>query len=224
MSESITVPVAREQGFTDADIQLLREAGLLREDAKGEPWRPQTLEDVDWVCWRARQLDAEIAAIQARAAAQVERLGKERAAFLARFGEDCRQIATAHLPRKADGSYRRKSLDLLRTKVGIRSVAGGPRVTDEAALAAHLFDLWAGAKLDPELAEAVKVVRTLTGEEAIRERFIQPEGCKVAILATPVKCYVNALPAVPDPETGELLPDTLPGVEIVPAEERFYFE
>lgn len=223
MSETTPTPIA-EMGFSDAELELLREAGVIGEERLARPWEPETLEDVDWLCWRMAELGREAAAIETRAALQVEQLQKARDIILARYS-DAMQLVVAHaLPRDPKtGKVRRKSLDLDRVKVGFRSRPGGPRITDEVALLGHLKDLAAHGSLPAHLADAIQVTERFTGTAAVERIFTDGER-SIKILAAPIKAAVHALPPVVDRETGEATPATLPGVEIEPAVEHFYFD
>lgn len=192
--------------MSDEAAEVLRSLGLLRENSKGEPWRPETAEDADWVLWKALEMDREMAAIQARAAEKVERLTKARASFLSRYEDDVRAIAWEALPRKKDGRPSQKFVNLDRVKVKFTANGGGPKVTDEAAVLAWILNTDT-----PQLWKAVQATVTLTGQAALLQIRDQPEGVKPKILHAPVKAYVE--------ETSPI-----PGVEIIAPSERMSFE
>lgn len=220
---AVDPPSIEEMCFTAEELELLREAGIL--DRAAVAWCPTTLEDVDWVCWKAQEMKREMEALAARAEARISRLEKLRSRFLDRYVEACKQIVDTNLPRKKDGSYARKSLDLDRVRVQLRSIPGGPRITDEATLLAYI------QTTDPlgetPLGEAVQVSRTevLHGGNALTAlRTSVLDIWKPKVLAAPVKSFVGSLPPVPDPETGEARPATIPGVTLVEPGVTFTFE
>ncbi len=213
----------RADGFTPEDLELLREAGLLRDDSTGGPWVPTTLGDVDWVAWRAVQLAAEAAAVEARAAERVARLRQAREALLSRYGAACEAIVRAHLPRDRNGRVTRKSLTLDRTVQRLRTVPGGPRLADPLALVTHIKALAVSGQDLGALADAVQVRELHTGAEAVQRLFTAGER-DVKLLAAPVKQYCLSLPPRVDESTGELLPADVPGVEVAPDREVWSFE
>lgn len=234
MSETIS-PV-EEMGFSAEEVELLREAGLLGDERVLHPWQPTTLEDVDWLAYRMIELDREAAAIQAQAEVRIKRLRAAKEALLSRYGDAMQMVTAQALPRNPKtGKVTRKSVDLERVRLGFRTVASGPKVVDpEAVLAfmrdrvmAELAEAPYRLEYSPEttrLGEALQATVRHTGRPALEFLIDRPEGVAVTIQAAPLKQYVASLPAVPDPDTGEALPATIPGVVIEPASERFYFE
>jgi len=222
-------------GFTEEELDLLREAGLYHPQVTEGPWAPQDLEDVDWVCWTALEMKREMEAIAARAKSRIGRLEKAHALFLDRYRDACQEIVTANLPRNKTGKITRKSLDLDRVKVKLTASAGGPAVTDEKALIAYIkqraketfyIDPFDDRPPTPEMvafSQALRAAVTYEGDAAL-ERLASDWEAKFSVLVTPIKTYVAKLPAVPDPSTGESLPATIPGVVINPPSETFSFE
>jgi len=222
--DPLTVIDARGMGYTDAEIDILRASGLLREDEDSRPWEPSTLEDVSWLVLQHKLLAAEEDALKQQLERRLKRI-ETRRRWLSRYTEECHRITLLHLeinPRT--GKPIRKSIDLEDGRVGVRSVAGGPRIVDEAHLLAYL------QVTDPlgetPLAAAVRARMTVeeSGGGALLALRAYPELWTAKILAAPVKAFVNALAPIPDPDTGEARPATIPGVEIVEATERWYWE
>lgn len=222
---------AEALGYDPEELTLLQEAGILREEpsttaaAAAGPWRPTTLADVDWLCWRMKELQAEAEALERQIEKRVDRLNAQRKAILERYGADCEELTRAHLPRRKDGSPARKSLDLDRVRVALRTVPARWVVTDEVALLAEIKNRWTSDALPDRLDDAVQVTerRVLTGPPAVARLFTEGER-QVKILLTPLRQYLETTPPVPDPETGEALPATLPGVAMVRAREEWSFE
>jgi len=226
-------PTALEQaGFSEDEIELIREAGLLSAGPLAEstePWRPQTLADVDWLCWRLKQLETEAAAIRAQADRRVDALLRSAAVLRHRYEADCRAVVEEHLPRRKDGTPAKKSLDLERVRVKLRTVPGGTKVVDPAALLAHLRvtepeQLWA-------FVPALKATRTQRCEGlglvplVMAPEIAEQEGWTFTLSAAEVRRAIEQLPHRIDPETGEDLgPATVPGVEVIPPRESFGWE
>lgn len=223
--ETLTPDDVTDLGFSTEELALLRDAGVLIDEDPQEPWRPRSLGDVDWIAWKVKCLQAEIAAIKAQEERRVQQLQRAIESLVSRYGPDCEAVIREHLPRKRDGSFARKSLDLERTRQGLRSTAGGPRLVDEIAALAWIKSraVEDGFEALGALQEAVQVTETVTGRPAI-ERLFTPGERKIKLLAAPVKSYVQSLPPVPDPRTGEAVAATIPGVEIIAAVDRWYFE
>lgn len=219
--------LTEEMDFTDTQMSdetaaLLRELGLLREEPNGGPWWPTTAEDADWVFYRAVQLEREIADVEARAAERVTRLRKARESLLERYGEAARLLAYAELPLDKDGKPKAKTAVLDRVRVKFTSVPGGPKVADDEA-----FAIWLRLQVpyESEYVGMVKATRPQTklGQDAIAAHLVE-EGWKLSVDKNAAKKFVLSLPAVPHPETGELQPPTVPGVEWVEPTERMSFE
>jgi hypothetical protein len=208
--------------FSPEELELLREAGLLR-DAKGEPWEPRTLDDVDWVAWRLKSLDSEIEALRVQADRRISRLNRARDAFLARYGADCQRITEEHLPRTSGGKLKAKSLDLDRVRVSLRTVPGGPRIVDEGRLVDFIRTGYLSDQDVFGLLPALQATQKLTGQDALDALILSPETTAAKVLAKPLKAYVEALAPLAD-ENGEAQPATLPGVEIVSPRESWHYE
>lgn len=210
----ITAEQAREMGFSEEELDDLLAAGVLVPEERRGPWVPTSLEDVDWIIARRKQLDAE--------RADLERWHRERLArsfraqrALSRWDELCREITLANLERKPDGTPRLKSLVLPHGKAKITSSSGGPKVADAEALLAHISERFAAGDCPDGLADAVRVQVEFAGVPALEVAAVDPDA-KVRVLSTPVKAYVAGL------DEAEQL--QVPGVEIEPPSERWSFE
>lgn len=198
-------------------IRALREAGVL---PPSETFRVETPEHVDWYAWRLLENQRESAAIQARAAERVAAIQRDSERLQALYAADAQRIVAQLVASQKKG----KSVKLDRITAKLRTVAGGPKVTDEAAVLEFILANHDAGR--SPLVDAVKVSRTetFTGQDAIWALERSPEEWTPKVYAIPVKEYVKALPGTPDPETGEVVPATIPGVEIEPASERLSFE
>lgn len=207
------------QHGTPETIRALRDAGLI---PPSETFRLETLDHVDWYGWRLREIDAELVAIQTRAQEDVRRLERERERLEDLYGEDAERIVAEAIKAQGKG----KTLGLRRVKARLRTIPGGPRIADEELLLAFIASHSGSTREETELEQAVRASRTetLTGWNAIVALSEQPEEWRAKVLSAPVKAFVKSLPPVPDPETGEALPATIPGVVIEPASERLTFE
>ena len=213
--ETKTAEEYSAQGFTDEDIELLREAGLVSETQLSAGWMPTTLDDVDWIAWHLHDIEEQIAQINARANVRLQRLHTAHERFLERFGDAARDITLANLPRRKDGTFARKSLDLDRVRVKITSRAGGPRVAVPQATLDYILRCYAEDRpLPEELAAAARAHYTVhaTGPDALamlRDNQLSTGTVRVE----PIKHYVEQ-----HPET------EIPGVEIVPPSDDWSFE
>jgi hypothetical protein len=223
MSETTYTPEETQaMGFSEADLETLRDAGLI-EDRLAQPWEPKSLDDVGWLLGRMRALKLERETVLAQAQKRVERSEAAEAALLARYGETVRSLVTENLPRKKDGSYAKKSLDLLDGRIGLRATRGATVVRDEGALLEWIGDTWGTADEGPvidALREAISTTVRLTGDAALNQVFTHGAEAKIAL--TPLRKLMES--GAPDPETGEVKPVELPGVEVLPAEEKLYWE
>lgn len=219
---------ALDFGFSEDELALLREAGLI-EDRLAEPWQPQTLADVSWLIGRLRAIPDERAALAARMQRRIERSEAAEAALLSRYAEPMRAIVEANLPRQKDGSYAKKSLDLDDGRVGLRTSRGGTLITDEGALWEHYRALWqaydpfqdeVANPIPAPLLEAVSITEKLTGYDAIADAIGKGVAPKFSL--TPLRQFIDA--GQPDPATGEVVPAELPGVEVVPPSDRFFWD
>lgn len=135
--EALADEIARELDFEIKKISeeetLFRDAGLfdaqLYHPGVGfDPWHPTTLDDVDWVLWKAKLLELEAVTLVEHAERRAATLRKAQETLLSRYEADCREIAFAALPRrKKDGTPIKKSLVLARTETGFRPGAGTSR-------------------------------------------------------------------------------------------------
>lgn len=233
MSDTLTLPDAPEAGreplapadvadlgFSAEELDLLVAAGVLVDERRAGPWRPETLADVDWILSRRKQIRFEASERARLHAEAIKRLEAADRAF-DRFDADVREIAAASLTGK------RKSLILDRCKLQFRTQPGGPKVIDEAEVLAYLRAEGDALGAAPELLAALRVTLTETyeGEDALPFLADAPEGVTVTakLLHAPVKAYVEALKPTAD-EHGVAVPATIPGVVIVPSEERFSWE
>jgi hypothetical protein len=223
MSETTYTPAqAQAMGFSEAELETLREAGLI-EDRLEQPWEPKTLDDVGWLLGRMRALKLERETVLAQAQKRIERSEAAEAALMARYGEAVRSLVAENLPRKKDGSYARKSLDLLDGRIGLRSSRGGTAIKDQAAFLEYVEEVWRDDTEGPlmdALRDAVSVTVRYSGDDALDRVFNMGDEAKIAL--TPLRQLIET--GAPDPETGEVKPVELPGVEVLPAEEKLYWE
>jgi hypothetical protein len=70
------------------------------------------------------------------------------------------------------------------------------------------------------LRDAVSVTVRYSGDDALDRVFNMGDEAKIAL--TPLRQLIET--GAPDPETGEVKPVELPGVEVLPAEEKLYWE
>jgi len=196
-------------------IYALRLAGIIPPGG----FRVETPEHVDWYAWRLLENQREIAAIQARAAEKVEALKRDSERLQALYAADAQRI----VKQLVDSQKKGRSVKLDRVTAKLTRSAGGPKVTDEAAVLGYLLDLEA---VEHPLYAAARATQTViaTGAAALVALSEKPDEWTPKILHAPVKEYVKALPGTADPETGEVVPATIPGVEIEPASERLSFE
>lgn len=208
MSNPLTVAAAREMGFDDAQIEDLIDQGLVSE-ARPLTWRPETLADLNWLVSKSRSYDAEEARIDAQYQRRKKALAQRRT-WLARYDQDCAAILADALPKKADGSYRKKSLDLEDGRVKLKQTGGG-LVVDEAKFLAFAHE--ADTRFAPELFSAVRVTKQITETGEVACDLIGSEGWKPSVLKTPLAVYLDAHPDA-----------TLPGVSVAPISQVFEIE
>ena len=202
-------------GFTDAEVEDLLDQGLLSA-ARPVTWRPETLADLNWLVSKSRQYDAE----EARLTEQFERRKKalaQRRKWLSRYDDDCAAIVADALPKKADGTYKRKSLDLEDGRVKLVQRGGGLVVDEDKFLpyAKRLFQEAIACEDDYLLFSAVRAVRKLTTYEgaAMVNLITEPETWMAEVVKTPLADY---LAAHPDAD--------LPGVSEAPVTQVFAIE
>lgn len=228
----VTVSQAREMGFSEDELSALFAAGVLVDERRAGQWRPENLDDLDWLLAKRKQLAAEKDELVRWHTAALVRLAAAEIA-LDRFDADCLQVLRDNLPLKKDGSPAKKSLILQHGKAKVVSSAGGPRVVDQTAILAHLRELIevdARAAYETLLpALRVEVRETHTGADALEmlDAIEESETIKLVtkVLHAEVKAYVESLPPNADRYTGEVFgPATIPGVEIAAPSERIGYE
>ncbi|MFN3652579.1 MAG: hypothetical protein ACK47B_23630 [Armatimonadota bacterium] len=221
----LTEAEARAMGFSEEDLAILVEAGVLVEEHRREAWEPSTLADVAWLIRKRKLIRFEISERQRWHEEAVARLQRAEQA-LSRWDEICAQITRENLPRKKDGSYAAKSIPIEGALVKLTAQKGGPKVVDEQAVLSYILS---GGECCVALAEAVKVSVTETFEGPAALEVLQDpayaELAKPKVLHQPVRDFVAGLPPLTKEETGEVLgPASIPGVEIVEPSERWSWE
>lgn len=209
-------------GFTPEELRLISDAGIAvpwLPEAEG-PWRPTTLDDLDYIGWTVEEKRREAARIRENAEKRASALEKAADTFERRYAADCEAVVRESLPRKKDGSYAKKSLVLDRVTVALTKKSAGYAVVDKEAVLEHITHL---PETPKALADAVKFSCTYRGEAALHliRDGIAPGTAD--LLTTPLKAYCESLPPIPD-EHGEARPATIPGVAWVPESESFSFK
>lgn len=210
---STTVEQARSMGFDEETIADLLAQGILRE-AVDAPWRPATLEDVNWLVGKHREYDAE----EQRLAEQYERRLKAitaRRQWLARYAEDCRDIVADNLPRKKDGTPRQQFLDLEDGRVKLKQV-GGKLEVNESEFLAHVSLIGTALETFPgerRLCDAVRVEQVVRHEGVEAAPLIGAPGWKASVLKTPIAEFLKEHPT-----------EQVPGVSVTPLGREFVIE
>lgn len=224
MSEPTPDPLI--DAMNEDERALLIEAGVLAPSDRPEAWRPTTFADLDRLGWRIECKRREAARLRENAEKRATALEKEATFLQERYSEDCREVLERNLPRKADGSYRKKSETLDHVTVSLRAVGGDWRVVDEGTLVEYAKESYT-----EELIAALKFTPaqpTCTGDAALACIWNHAPGT-AGIASAPLKAYLASLPPVQevDAESGEVTRETvptLPGVEWVPRTEKFDFK
>jgi len=216
VSDLLTVTQAQAMGFDAAQIEDLLDQGLI-SDARPVTWRPETLADLNWLVGKSRSYDAEEARLTEQYQRRLKALAQRRT-WLSRYDDDCAALLADTLPKKADGTYQRKSLDLEDGRVKLVKKGGGLEVDEERFLdfARKTLTSPAGTPVDNALFSAIRAVRTeVNAGVAALVRLTGPSSAewKASVLKTPIADYLKEHPNA-----------DLPGVSEVPVSQVFEIE
>lgn len=212
---------AQAMGFSAEELEALTDAGVLVAEGRVGPWQPTTLQDVDWIGNKRRQIAQEIADRTRVHQLALQRLGRALQAF-DRFEEPCREIVIAALPRNSKGGFRAKSIPLETCVVRIRSTGERLAVGDEAAVLEFLTE----QRKNPDVASLLNALRvtvteTIEGADGLTMLGLDGPNVKVAakVLHRPLIAALEAWPDDVDEETGAVTsgPKVIPGVSQLPA-------
>lgn len=198
------------QGLSGLAIELLDEAGLILPEGR-QPWQPTTLAHCDWVGWMAEKTKLELAIVKAQAKRLEKQLEAQERFFRHHWADRIEQIVAKALPKRRDGSYVRKSVDLTHVRITLRARRAGWRVLDDQAALSRLQSLSESGQLPSELEPAVYAKRRVFGDEALR---LSREGVAtdLTLLKTELIEWIEGPGRTVDPETGELHTPDFPGV------------
>lgn len=210
MSErKISADELRAAGVDEDRIAELVASGDATAEA-AEPWRPTTLEDVDWLVWRLSEMEREKAVIEAQAARRVKAIDRRLEAWNAVYGPAIQALVREAI--EAAGGKRR-SVDLERCRVGLRKQPGR-YVVNSAPIVAELTQrIRDDVEFPNSWAEALKVTVETRGWDAVDVIRDGKPDAKVTLLAGPIQ-HEAYQQLYADPETGEKLPhpNPMPGV------------
>jgi hypothetical protein len=208
-----SVAQAQAMGFDAETIADLLAQGLLQADA---PWRPTTLDDLNFLAARSAQYDAEEERLTTQYERRLKRLSQRRK-WLALYAEDAAAVLEAHLPRTKSGAYAAKSLDLDDGRVCLRTKGGGYQV-NEGQYLENVKQIWESpvvSEHDRVLFQAVRVMKrdVLWGPSAVSKMVNEPDEWQVEVLKQPILAYLKEHPDA-----------MLPGVSEIPTREEFVIE
>lgn len=203
------------EGLSDAAIELLDEAGLILPEGR-VPWEPTTLAHCDWIGWMAEKTKMELAFVKAQAKRLEKQLEAQEEFFRRHWAAKVETIVAKALPKRRDGSYVKKSVDLTHVRVTLRARKAGWRVVDDKPVLDELNHLWEDHQFPAELESAVYAKTRIYGDEALR-LSAEGEATDLTLLKTDFVAWLTGPGRSVDPETGELFVRDFPGV--MPVEE-----
>lgn len=139
-------------GFSDDEIGALVAGGCVKDelnaDGAEKPWwlAPTTLEHAAKIVRRVQQMEDEKKALAKQFARRTELLETKIAVYKEQAYPECIRIIEARLPRKLDGTFKKKNIDHELLRLQLKTYSEKVSLVDPAALVTYMETLEANLR------------------------------------------------------------------------------